>query len=82
MPADFILLTSVTGYPTFWNLNAVDIFQATPAVKAPICEWMYVRYISDDQRPTLIIVLSEAPLSFMAVAPPALRLWDDTWLRV
>ncbi len=82
MPADFILLTSVTGYPTFWNLTAVDIFQATPAVKAPICEWMYVRYVSNDRRLTLIIVLSEAPLSFMAIAPPALRLWDDTWLRV
>ena len=82
MPADFILLTSVTGYPTFWNLNAVDIFQATPAVKAPICEWMYVRYVSDDQRPALIIVLLEAPLSFMAIAPPTLRLWDDTRSRV
>lgn len=78
LPADFIPLTNSIDHPTFWNLNAVDMFHATPAVKAPICEWMYVRYVRDDHRPTRIIVLSEAPLSFMAIAPPARRLWDDT----
>ena len=78
MSADFITLASSIDHPTFWNLNAVDIFHATPAVKAPICKWIYVRYVRDDHQPTHIIVLSEAPLSFMAIAPPALRLWDET----
>jgi hypothetical protein len=82
LPADFILLTNSIDYPTFWNLNALDIFHATPAVNAPICEWMYVRYINDDHCPTHIIVESDAPLSFMAIAPPALRLWDDMRSRV
>jgi hypothetical protein len=39
-PADFIQLTISIDYPTFWNVNAVDIFHATPAVSAPICEWI------------------------------------------
>jgi hypothetical protein len=81
-PADFILLIKSIDYPIFLKVNAVDIFDATPAVNAPICECIYVRYVNDDHRPTHIIVLSEAPLSFMAIALPALRLWDDIRLRV
>ena len=63
-------------------MNAVDIFHATPAISAPICEWIYVRYVNDDHLPTRIIVLSDAPLRFIAIAHPARRLWDETWLRV
>jgi hypothetical protein len=43
---------------------------------------MYVRYVSDDHRPTRMMVLSDAPLSFIAMAPPALRLCDKIWFRV
>ncbi len=32
---------------------------------------IYVRYVNDDHLPTRIIVLSDAPLSFIAIAPPA-----------
>jgi hypothetical protein len=63
-------------------VNAVDIFHATPAISAPICEWIYVRYVNDDHLPTRIIVLSDAPLSFIAIAPPARRLCAETRLSV
>ena len=38
---------------------------------------MYVRYVSNVQRPTRMIVLSDAPFSFIAMAPPARRLCDE-----
>ncbi len=43
---------------------------------------MYVRYVREVHCPILMMVLSEAPLSFIAMAPPARKLWDDTWSRV
>ena len=43
---------------------------------------MYVRYVREVHRPILMMVLSEAPLNFIAMAPPARRLWDDTRSRV
>jgi hypothetical protein len=43
---------------------------------------MYVRYVREVHRPNLMMVLSEAPLSFIAMAPPARKLWDDTRSRV
>jgi hypothetical protein len=43
---------------------------------------MYVRYVSNDHRSTRMMVLSNAPLSFIAIAPPALRLCDEIRFRV
>jgi hypothetical protein len=43
---------------------------------------MYVRYVREVHCPILMMVLSEAPLNFIAMAPLARRLWDDTWSRV
>jgi hypothetical protein len=43
---------------------------------------MYIRYVSDDHHPTCMMVLSDAPLSFIAIAPPALRLCNEIWFRV
>jgi hypothetical protein len=43
---------------------------------------MYVRYVSNDHRPTCMMGLSDAPLSFFAIAPPALRLCDEIWFGV
>jgi hypothetical protein len=43
---------------------------------------MYVKYVSDDHRPTRMMVLSEALLSFMAMAPPARRLCEEMRSRV
>jgi len=37
-----------------------------------------VRYVRDVHRPIRMIVLSVAPLSFIAIAPPAQRLCDET----
>ena len=37
-----------------------------------------MRYVKDVHRPIRMIVLSVAPLSFIAIAPPARRLCDDT----
>ena len=41
-----------------------------------------MRYVRDVQRPILMMVLSEAPLNFIAMAPPARRLCDETRSRV
>ena len=40
---------------------------------------MYVREV---HRPTRMMVSVDSPASFNAMAPPDLRLWDDTRLRV
>ena len=37
-----------------------------------------MRYVRDVHRPIRMIVLSVAPLSFIAIAPPARRLCDET----
>ena len=39
--------------------------------RAPIWEWIYVRYVNDVHLPILMMVLSVALLSFIAIAPPA-----------
>jgi hypothetical protein len=36
---------------------------------------MYIRKVSEDQRPCLRMVSRSSPLSFMAMAPPARREW-------
>jgi hypothetical protein len=46
-----------------------------PDEKAAICSWIYMRKVSDDQRPCLRIVSRSSPLSFMAMAPPARSEW-------
>jgi hypothetical protein len=63
-------------------VKAVNIFQATPAERAPICKWMYVRYVRDVQHPLRIIVLSVALLNFIAMALPAYRLREETRSKV
>ena len=68
----------VSGYPIFWKNMHRAIFLDSPPVNAPIREWMYVMNISELHQPTRFIVLSSSPASFSAMAPPALRLWDET----
>ena len=41
-----------------------------------------MRYVREVHRPIRMMVLSDAPLSFIAMAPPARKLWDDTLSRV
>jgi hypothetical protein len=41
-----------------------------------------VRYVREVHRPIRMMVLSDALLSFIAMAPPARKLWDDTRSRV
>ena len=60
---------------TLWKGMWLDIFLEMPAEKAAIRSWMYIRKVSDDQRPIFLMVLSEAPLRCIAIAPPARRLW-------
>ena len=55
-----------------------DIFHARPLASAPIRAWMYVIYVRDVHRPTLMIVSDDSPASFSAMAPPARKLCDDT----
>jgi hypothetical protein len=43
---------------------------------------MYIRYVNNDHRPTCMMVLSDAPLSFIAIAPPTLRLCNKIEFRV
>ena len=50
----------------------------TLADKAEICSWMYIRKVSLFQRPIFFIVLCATPFRYMAIAPPARRLWDPT----
>ena len=60
---------------TLWKGMWLDIFAEMPAEKAAICSWMYIRKVSEDQRPIFLMVLSEALLRCIAMAPPARRLW-------
>ncbi len=69
-------------YPTFWNLHCFAISLDRLAVRAPIWEWMYVKYVSDNHHPTCMMVLSEALLSFIAMAPPARKLWEEMRSKV
>ena len=56
----------------------VDIFVATSEESAEICSCMYMRKVSLFQRPIFLIVLWATPLRYMAIAPPARRLWEPT----
>ena len=67
-----------SAYPTLWNMISRAIFTDSPTVNAPICEWMYVMNVSELHRPMILMVLSALPLSLSAIAPPALKLWEDT----
>ena len=51
-------------------------------MRAPNWEWMYVKYVSDDHQPTCMMVLSEAPLSFIAMALPARKLCEEMRFKV
>ena len=59
----------------------VDIFLETPLENAPICSWMYMRNVSEDQRPNFLMVSRSMPLSFIAMAPPARSEWELTDAR-
>ena len=61
---------------TFWNEIRVLIRRDNPALKAPICSWIYVRNVLLLQRPTFMIVALSAPLSLTAMAPEARKEWD------
>jgi hypothetical protein len=62
--------------------GCVAISLERPAVRAPNWEWMYVKYVSDNHRPTHMMVLSEAPLSFIAMALPACKLFEEMQSKV
>ncbi len=51
-------------------------------MRAPIWEWMYVKYISDNHCPTCMMVLSEALLSFIAMVPPTPKLCEEMRSKV
>ena len=61
-----------------WKVTLVDIFCDTPFENANICECMYMRKVSLDQRPIFLMVLVSIPCKCMAMAPPALKLWLPT----
>ena len=52
---------------------SVDINLETPIEKAVICSWMYIRKVSECQRPIFLTWMSEHLLRCMAIAPPALE---------
>jgi hypothetical protein len=56
----------------------VDIHLETPWEKAAICSWIYIKNLSDDQRPAFHIVLQGTLLRCIAIAPPALSEWELT----
>ena len=44
------------GPAIFWNRISLLMILETPSEKAPICSWMYMRKVSEDQRPILRMV--------------------------
>jgi len=54
---------------------SVDIAVERPLEKAEICAWMYMRNVSEDQRPCFRIVALGMLLRCMAMAPPARSEW-------
>ena len=48
-----------------------DIFVESSLLKWAIWLWMYIRKVREDQRPIFMIVVSDCPCNFNAIAPPA-----------
>ena len=63
-----------------WNSSGRDILVETFFEKMVICSWMYMRKVSHDHRPIFLMVSWEMLFGCMAIAPPARRLCDLTWL--
>ena len=63
-----------------WNSSGRDIFVETFFEKTAICSWMYMRNVSLDHRPIFLMVSWEMLFRCIAMAPPARRLWEPTWL--
>ena len=61
-----------------WNTMGVDMRVETLLESADICSWMYIRNVSLVQRPIFLMVACGTPLRYIAMAPPARRLWDPT----
>lgn len=57
------------------NLMSVSISLDTPTEKAVSCSWMYMRKVSERQRPIFRIWMSLQLFRCMAMAPPARREW-------
>ena len=57
-----------------WKSTSFDIFCEIPFENAAICSCMYMRNVSDDQRPIFLMVLSLIPFKCIAMAPPARKL--------
>jgi hypothetical protein len=53
----------------------LDILMETPVANALICSCMYMRNVSDFQRPIFQIVLGLTPFRCIAMAPLAHREW-------
>ena len=60
---------------TLWNMVVWDMRVAMFAVRAAIWEWMYMRKVSEDQRPNFWIMATSTSASLRAMAPPARREW-------
>ena len=63
---------------TLWNVIRFDIRFDTLDYSAAICLWMYMRNKSLAHRPSFLIIVMPTPLRYIAIAPPAQRLWERT----
>lgn len=63
---------------TLMNVRFVLIFVDRSLERCAIWLWMYCKNVIDVQRPCFLIVVSETPWSFSAIAPPARREWTPT----
>ena len=63
------------GPQMLMNGTCLLICVARPEENAAICSWMYMRKVSEDHRPCFWMVSRSAPLSLIAIAPPARREW-------
>ena len=57
----------------FWNFRFLLIFVDRSLLRCAIWLCIYWRNVREVQRPIFIIVVSDAPLSLRAIAPPALK---------
>ena len=55
------------------NVRLVLILSDSPALRCAIWLWIYCKKVRPDHRPIFIIVVSSAPVSLSAMAPPARR---------
>jgi hypothetical protein len=56
--------------PTNWDMRA-----ESPAEKAAICSWMYIKKVSEDQHPCFADCVLIDSVWCMAMAPPARKEW-------